>query len=116
MDRWRSRSYQQSAPRVLTVLYRYAKYMIPHAIRSPLKSALRCFIYRILRVIGNVLFPIFGARMPLRGYCGHTELVCSRFGGYYIRLDQTHAVARHPSCDDLNHLSSVDSFITPDTF
>jgi Glycosyltransferase 61 len=93
--------------------------MIPYAIRSRLKSALQCLFYQTLRIIGNVLFPIFGAQMPLRGYCSRTEAVCSRYGGYFIRLDQAHAVravARPPSCGDLIGLSSVSSFITPDTF
>jgi hypothetical protein len=100
------------------MMYRRAKFLIPYAIRSPLKSAFRYFAYGALRIVGNVLFPIFGVRMPLRGYCANAEVVCTRFGGQYIRLDPAHAVhvaSRPPSRDDLTHLTDL-SFTTPDTF
>lgn len=101
------------------MLSHYAKLVIPHAIRRQLKSAFRHFTYQGLRIVGNVLFPALGARVPLRGYCDRTETVCNRFGGYYIRLDQEHTVhlaAGRSRCDDPNRLSSVDRFTTPDTF
>jgi hypothetical protein len=58
--------------------------------------------------------------MPLCGYCGRTEDVCSRFAGRYIPLDQAHIVhigAEQRRCsDNLRHLSRLDCFTTPDTF
>lgn len=99
------------------MLYSYAKLLIPFRLRSRLKSTLRHSCYRALRILGNVLFPLFGARMPLRGYCGQAELVCIRFGGHYIELDQPEAVhiaARPVSRGD--YVLDPNCLATPGTF
>jgi capsular polysaccharide biosynthesis protein len=91
--------------------FRNSKFVFLRSIRSRLSSGLQGLNYLLLRIIGNAMFPIFGAQVPLRGYYRRVEGVCNRFGGHYIQVDQKpiHMVER-------NRLSSGDRVTTQDTF
>lgn len=86
-------SFKESPKSIGSVTLGRAKDLVPLAVRRFLRSCVRQIHYLFLRLAGRVLFPMFGAVVPLRGYETSTKSYVARSGDRYISFECDQAVS-----------------------
>ena len=83
------------------------KYLLPPGVRRLLRGCARQLEYLFLRIAGLILFPVFGATVPLRGFEVATKDYVAKSGDRYLSFEPEQIISYSSLAQD--------RFVSPET-